>query len=186
MSKPASEGPAEFKGWQWLYRGVYCIEHAGHTYHLETDFFDWSERLWLYKDGQLLGYKKTKGRWPLTEGAELYAEMQTFGMRHAYLSTESGTKIMMQPVKGTGEHSRQQFDKKYPLASRAISAFSLILLIVSLLIAIPGWLDIISGFIGFQLWRGPEVPATLTGIFSVTAIFAGIERSLRFKKDSFS
>jgi hypothetical protein len=43
-------------------RGVYEAEHAGSTWAVEVDYFDFSERIHLYRDGNKVETKKSPSR----------------------------------------------------------------------------------------------------------------------------
>lgn len=185
MTTPPERGPRPYAGWDWLWRGSFGVDHAGHRYDIEADYFDWDERIWLYVDGERREVAKSRAAWPLENGDTLEARMQTYGMSRARIRRADGTIIPLEAVAGSGEHWRQRMATERPELHRALSRGSLAVLLVSLALAVPQWLAGLLGVVGIDWTPWFELPGWATGAVTALAVVAGIERALRLQTDSF-
>ena len=67
-----------------FWRGLYGIAHEGSQYVVEVDFFDIKEKVRLYRDGVLIGEKRSPASFDI-DGACISAAMALYGMKHALL-----------------------------------------------------------------------------------------------------
>jgi hypothetical protein len=183
MAEPAMRGPRPIRGWEWIWRSCFGADHRGRRY-VEVDFFDLDARIWLYVDGVREDMRKERASWRLDDGSRLVARLQTYGMRSAHIELADGGRVPLRPAKGSLEHGRARMDRRYPRASRALSIVSFVVLVVSLLLAVPEWISIVLGTFGVE-WTLLGLPGQVTSFLSILAVAAGIERALRLRADSF-
>lgn len=168
------------RGWAWLWRGAYETEHAGSTWTVDVDFFDWGERIGLYRDGVRVDERRSTARFSLPDGARVEARLSTFGMRRVHL-VDAGHEQQLRPLPGTGEAWRAALARHRPRAARALSVLSWTVLAVALLTQVPGWVDGAAGVLGAEPVVGLELPGWLDVALTVGGVLAGLERALAMR-----
>lgn len=73
----------ELKSAETLWRGLYGIEFEDAIYVIEVDFFDFSEKVRLYRDGFLVDEGVSPVVFDLGSGVRIEAAMALFGMKYA-------------------------------------------------------------------------------------------------------
>ncbi|WP_299039067.1 hypothetical protein [uncultured Pseudokineococcus sp.] len=181
MSRPRCPERLEpVRGWQALWRGAYEVEHAGSTWTVDVDFFDWQERVGLYRDGVRVDERRSRARFALPGGAHLDARLSTFGMRRAHLVVE-GREEQMRPLPGTGEAWRADLGRRRPRLARALAALSWVVLAVALVTQVPGWVDGAAGLLGAEPVVGWELPGPADSVLVVAGVLAALERALAMR-----
>lgn len=164
-----------------LWRGLYGITHANAEYVIEVDYFDFDERVRLYRDSKLVTSQKSPARFPLEDGSVIEAAMSLYGMKVAQLVLPNGSDCRkLTPLSGTAEDRRSSFSARYPVANQAIAVVAWLVLAIALVTQIPNILNSIGYFVGFSVPSFP-LPDALNAFLSVAGIIAGLDRGLRMK-----
>jgi hypothetical protein len=90
---------------------------------VDLDYFDFGERLHLYRDGIEVEVQRSPATFHLDASATIEASMSLLGMRRIDLVVE-GEPTMLTSVKGTAEGWRLQLARERPDLSRLIGAIS--------------------------------------------------------------
>ena len=123
-------------------------------YVIEVDFFDFSEKVRLYRDGFLVDEGVSPVVFDLGSGVRIEAAMALFGMKYARMVGPQGTRLLT-PLPGTAEAKRTLFEQNHPDVSKAIAASSWLVLVVALITQIP---NLING------WHSaPNIPLASLG-----------------------
>jgi hypothetical protein len=61
------------RGLEVVWRSVYEVDHAGHRYAVEADYFDFADKLRLYRDGTRVETRKSPARFDVEGGAVIEA-----------------------------------------------------------------------------------------------------------------
>jgi hypothetical protein len=168
------------RGLQVIWRGVYEIEHAGHSYAVEVDYFDFAEKVHLYRERTRIATEKSPARFGVDGGATIEASMGLLGMKRLRL-VETGRETTLRPAAGTAEARRAGFERDHPRASRLIGALAWIILVVALIVEIPQLIDLVAGAIGVDFDPPIELPPFALGVLGVLALAAALDRALRFQ-----
>jgi hypothetical protein len=167
-------------GWDLISRGRFEVRHHGHVWTVDLDYFDFGEKLHLYRDGVEVEVQKSPAKFELGESATIEASMGLLGMRQVDLVVD-GEATMLTPVDGTAEAWRLRLARERPETSRLIGAMSWAVLVVALLYEVPQ----LVAWIGSALGADFEPPFTLPGpanfALGIAALAAALERALRFK-----
>ena len=163
-------------GFDVLFKGRFETRHGGHTWTLDVDFLDFGEKLRLYRDGVAVEEKKSPAKFPVGPGATIEASMGVFGMRQVELLAD-GETTQLSPVDGTLEAWRLGLERDRPRLSRAIGGLSWVVLVVA---AVTGLIELVE-LTGVDL--PVTLPKTLATLIGVAALFAAVERALRFKSN---
>lgn len=162
-----------------LWRSTVEIDHAGHTWTVDADFYrEW--KLSLYRDGILNEQQTSPAVFQLGDGDVIEAKMGLFGMQRLHL-VSGGKETMLKPVEGSAEARRAQFEQDHPTASMYLSAFSWTVLVIGLITLVLGILESAAPVFGYDFKSPLGLPGWLSTTLSVAGVIAGIERSLRFK-----
>lgn len=170
-----------YKTWDWLWRSTFELEYQGSLLVADVDFFDLSERIRLYRDGELVAVEKSPARLTVDDRATVEAALSLYGMRYVRLvRTDTGTAESFRPSTGTGEDRRARFAANYPLPDRIISACSWIVLVLALLTQIPEILHAIGAIFDVHVPTF-ELPNWLNITLQIGGVLAGLDRALRMK-----
>ena len=165
-------------GLQPIWRSAYQIEHAGSTWTVDADYFDWNEKLRLYRDGALVETQASPATFEIGEGARIEAALAMYGMKRARLVVD-GQRTQLVPMHGSIEHHRATLKQEHPGWSRAISVTSFMVLVLALVIALPQYVDWIT-HAGWWPWGEFNTPLTvpdgLANTLGVLGVLAGLER----------
>ena len=178
---------APLKPLEGLIRGRYGTSFGDDRFVIDTDFFDWNEKIHLYRNGIAIETQKSPASFDLGNGARIEAEMSLYGMKRVHLIGANGeSPVMLDPVEGTAEHWRFQLDQRFPLLSRVIGVGSIIVLILAIAIDLPPFINMILHHlerIGFPHWQIPTLPISgpWLGFWAIFGVIAAIERGLSMK-----
>lgn len=185
MAKEKQGDGRPLPAWRWwhpVYRSVMQVDHAGSRWHIDVDFFDWDEKVHLYRDGRLDRVQRGKARFELEDGARIEAAMSTYGLRRAHLVLPDGTERRLDPAPGTAERWRADLERDHPTASRRLAYVSWTVLVVALVLQVPQLLALGSVLTGWYEFTSPvTLPGWLDTVLSVGGTLAGIERALRLR-----
>ncbi len=172
----ASRSLEPLGGWDIVARGRFEARHDGHIWSVDLDYFDFGEKLHLYRDGVEVEVQKSPATFHLGPGATIEASMSLLGMRQIDLVVDGETTTLT-PVDGTAEAWRLQLERERPDLSRLIGAISWTVLVVALIFEVPQLLALIGSDPPFLL------PGAANFVLGIAALAAAIERALRFKSN---
>ena len=167
-----------------FWRGLYGVGHGGSSYVVEVDFFDFGEKVRLYRDGYLVEERRSPARFVLDDGVAIEAAMALYGMKRVHL-VDNGRARALLPLPGTAEALRFAFDHEHPVVSRAIAVVAWVVLVAALVTQIPNLLNGLAqgaAWLGFPMgFSVPTfaLPGWLNTLLSVLGIVAGLDRGLR-------
>ena len=99
----------------------------------------------LYRDGLHYARARLPAVFPI-EGGEIEVATSAFGIRRCHYVTAARTEQQLVPDPRSAEGRRARLDREHPALSRWIGVFSLVLVAVPLLFALPQTLEAISRF----------------------------------------
>lgn len=181
-----------FKFWQMLTRSLYHIDlknRSGHydKYSVNVEYYEAGEEVELYLNDKHIGSSSSPATFPVPGG---YIDVQTtlYGLKRMHYVGDNHSEIVLEPNVGTAEDLRKKFALKYPFASRLISWLAIFILLLSLIVGIPQFidlithLDIISENIG--TFNSPiNLPGWLNTTIIILAAAAALERALTLKNN---
>lgn len=170
------------KRWHFIWRTVMGIEHAGHQWDIDVDFFDWDERVYLYQDGLQARVQRGTSTFDLPDSASIEVAWSTYGLRRAHLVKADGSQHQLTPIQGTAEHWRAELAQNHPRLSRWMDISSWIILAIVFALEIPQALAAIAEFTQwYQFMSFVTLPAWLNSLITVAGVVAGLERALRLR-----
>jgi hypothetical protein len=169
-------------GWDLVARGRFEAHHDGHVWTPDLDYFDFGEKLHLYRDGVEVEVQKSPARFELGESATIEASMSLLGMRRVDLVVDGRTTTLT-PVDGTAEAWRLRLARERPEASRLIGAVSWVVLVVALIYEVPQLVELVSGALGADFESPFTLPGPANFALGIAALAAAVERALRFKSN---
>ncbi|ACQ78959.1 hypothetical protein Bcav_0698 [Beutenbergia cavernae DSM 12333] len=169
------------QGWQFVNRSAFTVRHGGHTWVVDVDFFDWDERIRLYRDGALVDEQRGRVRFDLDDGSAITARTATYGMRYVRLITPDGVTHDVPPADGTAEAWRARVHAEHPTASRAVAAASWTVLVAAIVTQVPRLLDVLGVWIDGVPSFALDLPGPLNTALQVGGVLAAIDRGLRLR-----
>jgi hypothetical protein len=169
-------------GWDLISRGRFEARHRGHVWTVDLDYFDFGEKLHLYRDGVEVDAQKSPAQFELGQSATIEASMGLLGMRRVDLVVDGETTTLT-PVDGTAEAWRLRLARERPEASRLIGAISWVVLVVALAYELPQLIALIGGALGADVESPFTLPGPANFALGAAALAAALERALRFKSN---
>lgn len=176
-----------YRWWHPIYRSQFEIDHEGHRYTLDVDFFDWNERAYLYRDERQVAFCPVPAAFGVP-GGQIEAAWSTYGMKRAHLVlTESGTTTQMHASPGTAEAWRARLAVRHPALSRVLAVASVVVLLVALAVWVPQAVETLTQIPAVAEWIGGpwtsplNVPSWLQGALAFGGVAAGLERALSLR-----
>ena len=169
-------------GWDLVSRGRFEAHHRGHVWTVDLDYFDFGEKLHLYRDGVEVEVQKSPAKFDLGQTAAIEASMGLLGMRQVDLVVE-GEATTLTPVDGTAEAWRLQLARERPETSRLIGAISWVVLVAALVYEVPQLIALIGSAVGADFDSPVTLPGAANFAFGILALAAALERALRFKSN---
>jgi hypothetical protein len=167
-------------GWDLVSRGRFEARHDGHLWTVDLDYFDFGEKLHLYRDGVQVEVQKSPAEFQLGDGATIEASMSLLGMRQVDLVV-AGEATTLTPVDGTAEGWRLQLERERPEVSRLVGVISWAVLVVALVFEVPQLIGLIAEAAGTDFEPPFMLPGAANFILGLAALAAAVERALRFK-----
>lgn len=179
-----------YRWWQPLYRSLYSTDLARdgqhpQRYDVDIDFFDWSERAFLYRDGLQIAVSGVPAAFPVP-GGHLEVDTSTFGLRRMHLVDDLGNERLLTPHPRSGEGLRAALSERHPTLSTALGILAVVVLLVSLVLGLPqiveavSQIDLIAQNLG--TFTSPiDLPGWLNTSLLVASIAASIERALTLR-----
>jgi hypothetical protein len=167
-------------GWDIVTRGRFEAQHDGHLWTVDLDYFDFGEKLHLYRDGSEVEVQRSPARFRLDDHAEIDAAMSLFGMKRVELVVDDRTTELV-PVDGTAEGWRLGLERERPGLSRSVGVISWMVLVVALVYEVPQLIALVGNALGADVDPPVTLPAAANLLLGLAALAAAIERALRFK-----
>jgi hypothetical protein len=167
-------------GWDLVSRGRFEARHGEHLWTVDLDYFDFGEKLHLYRDGVEVEVQKSPAKFELDGSARIEASMGLLGMRQIDLVAD-GMTTMLTPVDGTAEAWRVGLARDHPGPSRLIGAVSWVVLVVAFLYELPQLAALVGGALGADFESPFTLPGAANFLLGTVALAAAVERALRFK-----
>ena len=155
---PSSRSLRPLGGWDLVSHGRFETQHDGHVWTVDLDYFDFGEKLHLYRDGVEAQVQKSPATFHLDASATIEASMGLLGMRRADLVADGETTALT-PVEGTAEEWRLRLARERPGLSRLIGVISWAVLVVALVYEVPQLIALIGAVIGLDF----DSPIVLPG-----------------------
>lgn len=168
--------------WQFIWRSVLGIDYGGTRWDIDVDFFDWNERVYLYRDGHQDRIQRGTSTFHLDDHARIEVAWSTYGLRRAHLVHPDGHPQQLIPARGTAERWRADLDRDHPDLSRWIGIVSWTVLVIALVLQLPQLVALIGVATGWFEFTSPiSLPGRINSALGTAAIVAGIERALRLR-----
>ncbi|MDL5350917.1 hypothetical protein [Microbacterium sp. zg-YB36] len=153
------------------------VRHGG-----DDDGIVWAD---LYRDGRHAGRSRLPGAFPVP-GGRIEVETSGFGLRRAHYVAADGSERQLTPDPASAEGRRARLERTAPALSHAISATSMIVLVVALLLAVPQLVETVTQFPLIAETMGTFVsPVRLPAWLNIAVVVAGLaastERALRLR-----
>lgn len=117
-----------------------------HRYAVKVGIYDDSPNVRLYADG----IETAIGGAPVTfevPGARIEVAVSAFGIKRAHVLTQEGKRTseqMMTPLRGTAEHARGIFARRFPWTSRLIGAIAVVICLAGVIVGLPAAAELLT------------------------------------------
>ncbi|MEU8635460.1 hypothetical protein AB0C38_25130 [Amycolatopsis sp. NPDC048633] len=143
----------------------------------------------LYLDGRHRAESKLPAVFPVPGGAIEVAESR-FGLKRCHYVAAGGEERPLIPERTSAEGRRAHLARAHPALSRVISATSVTLLVISVLLLIPQLIEVAFKLPPVAARLGTFVspvslPAWLNSVVGAGAVLASAERALRLRHNRF-
>src|SRR5690625_6406175 len=88
---------------QALYRSMFGIEHDGVRYDVDVNFFDWDEKVLLYRNGIQDRVQRGKLRFELPDESQIEVVLRYYGVRRDNLFLSDDCDQQLEKSHGYGE-----------------------------------------------------------------------------------
>lgn len=162
---------------------------AATTYAVDVrtlgDRADGDVRARLYANGRQTAWSKVPAMFTVPEGA-IDVQVGTFGVRRCHFIPTDGREQPFHPHPRSAHGRRARFDRRHPVASRAIGVVSAVIVLGALAVAVPQLIEVISAVPPIaDSVGGFTSPISLTplqnAVVTLAAIVASYERALRLR-----
>lgn len=119
---------------QVVNRSLLGLTHAGHTYAVDYDFFDWDDKVSLYADGRRTAVAKAPAAFPVPGGRIEFATT-FYGVKRAHLVLATGAELPLSPHPKMAEAWRQRLAQRRPVLSALMARAAVVVLVVGLAVA---------------------------------------------------
>lgn len=182
-----------FRWWQHLSRSLLYltlvrpdgeqVTYAVEVRHMQGDEGD--GRAHLYVDGRQQATSKLPAAFPV-EGGTIEVVKTSFGLRRCHYVGDDGSEHQLVPDPASAEGRRARLDRENPGFGRLISACSVLVLVVSVLLLVPQLAEVVFKVPPvaerFGTFTSPVVlPAWLNIGLTLAAAAASTERALRMR-----
>lgn len=139
----------------------------------------------LYRDGRHAVRSRLPGAFPVP-GGRIEVVTSGFGLRRVHYVAFDGTERQLTPDMASAEGRRARLERRAPAISHAISATSMIVLIVALVLAVPQLLETVTQIPPIAERVGTfaspiRLPAWLNISLVLASVAASTERALRLR-----
>lgn len=168
--------------WDALWRGSFATTYDGVEYVIDVDYFDFSERIRLYRDSVLVESRKSPARFDLTPTVRIEAAMSLYGMKYVHLVTTQDEHLTsLYPRAGTGEAWRAKLARQHPQANRWIAFASWSVLMFAAITQIPVLFNSTLAHLTGTPLPTLDLPVWANAILGVAGILAALDRALQLK-----
>ncbi|MBP2436276.1 hypothetical protein [Microbacterium amylolyticum] len=167
------------RGLQMLWRSSFGTDRGGDRYDVDADFFDFDEKLRFYVNGRLADVQKSPAQFDV-DGGRVEAAMSLYGMKRAHLVTQAG-EVRLEPNAGTAEKWREDIDRRYPVASRIVSAASWVILVLALVVAVTEVTALVLPIVGIADGALPRLPTSVSAPLGGLGLVAALDRALMMR-----
>ncbi|WP_119698354.1 hypothetical protein [Microbacterium halotolerans] len=168
--------------WDVFWRGSFATTYDGVEYVIDVDYFDFSERIRLYRDGMLIDSRKSPARFDLDPATRVEATMSLYGMKHVDLiNVQDGRRVPLQPRAGTGESWRAGLARKHPQANRWIGFVSWSVLVFAAVTQIPVLFNSTLAHLTGTPLPTLGLPVWANATLGIAGILAALDRALQLK-----
>ncbi|MFI9485544.1 hypothetical protein ACIG47_04060 [Promicromonospora sp. NPDC052451] len=192
--RPGDGRPLQpFRWWQHLSRSLLYltlarpdggqVTYAVEVRHLQGD--DGEGRAHLYVDGRQQATSKLPAAFPV-EGGTIEVVKTAFGLRRCHYVADDGSEYQLVPDPASAEGRRARLDRENPGIGRLVSAVSVLVLVVSVVLLVPQLAEVLFRLPPvaerFGTFTSPVVlPAWLNIGLTLAAAAASTERALRLR-----
>lgn len=178
-----------FHFWQVLSRTMFHIRLTdengdSNIYSVTVNFFGDEKAIKLFKDGRNVAYSAAPASFEVP-GGYIEVGVSTAGLSRMHYVSGNNAEVLT-PNKGTAEHLRYVFDRKFPKTSKFIGILAVIVLLVSLVLGIPQliematYMDIVKDNIG--TFTSPiQLSTPVNTTLLIMGSLAAFERALTLK-----
>lgn len=149
------------------------------------DRSDGDVRARLYTNGLQTAWSKVPAMFSVP-GGTIDVRVGTFGVQRCHFVPAHGAEQRLHPHPRSAQGRRARFDRRHPLASRAIGAVSAVIVLGALAVTVPQLIEVISAVPPVADSVGAFTsPISLTPlqniVVTLAAIVASYERALRLR-----
>lgn len=186
-NEPGDDRPLPpYSRFQVVNRSLLGLTHAGHTYAVDYDFFDWDDKVSLYADGRRTAVAKAPAAFPVPGGRIEFATT-FYGVKRAHLVLATGAELPLSPHPKMAEAWRQRLAQRRPVLSALMARAAVVVLVVGLVVAAMSLLDTVTHGAEVAEWLGWsfDSPVELSGtgatVLTLAGIAAIVERALSMR-----
>ena len=173
--------------WQYFQRTVFHKKIEQDVYSVDVDLYgkEWmGPESALYKNGRRIKESSVPSVYEVP-GGFIEVETTTYGVKRIHYVTDSD-ELQMVPDKHSLEGMRARFDSKFPMTGKWIGYIAIAILIISLIVAIPAVIELITriNIVGdnFGTFTSPfQFPYWLNATLVILGLLAATERALSLK-----
>lgn len=181
-----------FRRHEVLHRSLYSIDVPGpggakvrYTVDIDLDREDMC--VVLFADGRWQAEAATPASFPVPGGV-IEVDVSLYGVTRVHLVRDTGEEQRLAPVSGTIEDLRGRLHRQHPAVSRVISWLAIVTLSVSLVLAVPQGLELITGIPkiadNIGTFTSPiSLPSWLNTSLLVAGVLAAVERLLMLREN---
>lgn len=169
-----------------LNRSVLGITHAGHTYVVDYDFFDWDGKVSLYRDKRRVARSKLPAEFAVA-GGRIEFGATFYGVKRAHLVLDDGRELPLSPHPRSPEAWRQRLARRRPRLSAALAVAAVVALVVGLVVGVLAVTETITHLPGVRQLLGWsfDSPIELSGAgasaVTIAGVLAIVERALSMR-----
>lgn len=189
--KPGDGKPFRpMRAWHALARSVFHIDlpdddGALRTFSVDVPFLDLDGKVSLYLDGRREAWAEAPAVFAVPGGV-IEVATSTFGVSRMHFVPDDGEERQLLPDRASAEAARARFAARHPLASRAIGAVAVVVLLAGLVLGLPQVLEQLSKLTwvaeNIGTFTSPfALPAWLNTALFVAGLLAAVERALTLR-----
>lgn len=185
--EPGDDAPLEpYSRRQVVNRSVLGVTHAGHAWAVDHDFFDWDERVSLYRDGARAASAKQPARFPVPGGRIEFATT-FYGVKRAHLVLATGRELPLSPHPKSLEAWRQRLAERRPRLSALLAVAAVLVLVVGLVVAVSALADTLTHTeiardrLGWSFDSPFQLSGTAASLLTAAGVLAIVERALSMR-----
>lgn len=179
-----------YRVWQAFSRSTFFLElDAGNgevrEYAVDVHYFDLSWKAVLYLGGR----QEAKATLPAVfavPGGVIETNASSFGLKRMHVVFDDGHEQPLRPHRNSAEGWRARFDRRFPRASRVLGGAAIVVLLVSLALGLPQFvewvshLQVVAENVG--TFTSPiSLPGWSNSALLTAGILAGMERALTLR-----